>query len=128
MAKEKAEGKPSHFENENSATGWGRGTKIAEASAAAAEFDNKMRERNERKKPEDNNNFIKGEQVNKIEPKEDRPPRKQRVDDAPFTMSRSTMGNVVKDAPKEENKAPEKKSGPPVFTRSKAKTEGADEK
>ena len=34
------------------------------------------------------------------------------------------MGNVVKDAPKEENKAPaEKKSGPPMFTRSKAKTE-----
>ena len=30
------------------------------------------------------------------------------------------MGNVVKDTPKEENKAPaEKKSGPPMFTRSK---------
>lgn len=45
-------------------------------------------------------------------------------------MSRSTMGNVVKDAPKEENKAPEKKpGGPPMFTRSnKPKAEAADEK
>jgi hypothetical protein len=37
-------------------------------------------------------------------------------------MTRSGMGNVVKDAPKEERKAPaEKKSGPPMFTRSKTK-------
>jgi hypothetical protein len=84
-----------------------------------------MRDRGDRpKRPEDNNNFTRGEQINKAEPREDRPPRKQREDDAPFTMTRSGMGNVVKDAPKEENKAPaEKKSGPPMFTRSKPKTE-----
>lgn len=77
QAKEKAEGKGSHYDNDTSGDGWGRGTKIAEASAAAAEFDNRMRDRGDRpKRPEDNNNFSRGEQINKAEPREDRLPRK----------------------------------------------------